>query len=73
MQSFAYPHHIETRFYLGDTDAAVYKQMDADAADAQANGGTIVKRAKIGRNSTCPCGSGMKFKKCCINRAHQVR
>ncbi|WP_119395075.1 YecA family protein [Salinibius halmophilus] len=22
---------------------------------------------KIGRNDTCPCGSGKKFKKCCIN------
>lgn len=21
---------------------------------------------KIGRNETCPCGSGKKFKKCCI-------
>lgn len=24
------------------------------------------RRAKIGRNETCPCGSGKKFKKCCI-------
>jgi len=22
---------------------------------------------KIGRNDPCPCGSGMKYKKCCIN------
>jgi tetratricopeptide (TPR) repeat protein len=22
---------------------------------------------KIGRNSACPCGSGKKFKRCCIN------
>ncbi len=22
---------------------------------------------KIGRNNLCPCGSGAKFKKCCIN------
>jgi len=21
---------------------------------------------KVGRNETCPCGSGMKFKKCCL-------
>ena len=25
------------------------------------------KKRKIGRNETCPCGSGLKFKKCCIN------
>ena len=24
-------------------------------------------RAKIGRNEPCPCGSGKKFKKCCID------
>lgn len=24
-------------------------------------------RKKIGRNESCPCGSGKKFKKCCIN------
>lgn len=22
----------------------------------------------IGRNEPCPCGSGLKFKKCCINK-----
>ena len=27
-----------------------------------------VKFQKIGRNDTCPCGSGFKFKKCCISR-----
>ena len=24
-----------------------------------------VKRAKIGRNDPCPCGSGKKYKNCC--------
>lgn len=23
--------------------------------------------SKIGRNESCPCNSGLKFKKCCIN------
>lgn len=26
------------------------------------------KTARIGRNDPCPCGSGKKFKKCCMNR-----
>ena len=26
------------------------------------------KRKKIGRNSPCPCGSGKKYKKCCLNK-----
>ena len=25
------------------------------------------KKKKIGRNDPCPCGSGKKFKKCCLN------
>ena len=24
---------------------------------------------KVGRNDTCPCGSGMKFKKCCLRKS----
>ncbi|HNY13047.1 MAG TPA: SEC-C metal-binding domain-containing protein [Candidatus Wallbacteria bacterium] len=23
---------------------------------------------KTGRNEACPCGSGLKYKKCCINK-----
>ena len=26
------------------------------------------KFPKIGRNHYCPCGSGKKFKKCCLNK-----
>jgi uncharacterized protein YecA (UPF0149 family) len=29
---------------------------------------TEVKRAKIGRNAPCGCGSGVKFKKCCYGK-----
>jgi uncharacterized protein YchJ len=25
------------------------------------------KYRKIGRNDTCPCGSGRKYKKCCLD------
>jgi len=28
------------------------------------------EEAKIGRNDPCPCGSGKKFKKCCMNTRH---
>ena len=27
----------------------------------------IVKDHKIGRNEPCPCGSGKKYKNCCLN------
>ena len=31
-----------------------------------------VAEKKIGRNEKCPCGSGKKYKKCCINKAKAV-
>ena len=31
---------------------------------------TVVRQsAKIGRNDPCPCGSGKKYKKCCLNKS----
>ncbi len=30
--------------------------------------GSVVKKRKIGRNESCPCGSGKKYKMCCLNR-----
>jgi len=27
----------------------------------------VREEPKIGRNDACPCGSGRKYKKCCIN------
>jgi preprotein translocase subunit SecA len=27
----------------------------------------VVKDYKIGRNDPCPCGSGLKYKKCCLD------
>lgn len=32
------------------------------------NLGNLPKKKKIGRNEPCPCGSGKKYKKCCINK-----
>ena len=29
---------------------------------------TVINTAKIGRNEPCPCGSGKKYKKCCIKK-----
>lgn len=28
---------------------------------------------KIGRNAPCPCGSGIKYKKCCLNKSEEHR
>mgnify|MGYP005851107267 CR=1 FL=1 len=29
---------------------------------------TIINRPEVGRNDPCPCGSGLKFKKCCLRK-----
>ena len=31
-------------------------------------GGTAPSWSSVGRNDPCPCGSGKKFKRCCIDR-----
>lgn len=36
---------------------------------ARADGQPVVKAPKVGRNDPCPCGSGKKYKKCCLNKA----
>ena len=28
----------------------------------------VVNEKKVGRNDPCPCGSGKKYKKCCLNK-----
>ena len=35
----------------------------------QKKSGTVRKEKKVGRNDSCPCGSGKKYKKCCGRNA----
>ena len=30
------------------------------------------KKKKIGKNDPCPCGSGKKYKKCCLNKGSEM-
>ena len=39
-----------------------------DAAPETAPGAGIRRDPKIGRNDPCPCGSGKKYKKCCLGK-----
>jgi len=32
----------------------------------------LPKKQKIGRNDSCPCGSGKKYKKCCLNTLKEL-
>lgn len=33
---------------------------------------TIIREVRVGRNDPCPCGSGKKFKKCCLEKRSGV-
>jgi len=45
------------------------EQLNMISQEAAQEGGSVEQRVvddKIGRNDPCPCGSGKKFKKCCM-------
>lgn len=58
-----------TKVFTGNSDREIYDEMDAMKAKIEAAGAQEIHRTKIGRNTPCPCGSGQKFKKCCIDKA----
>ncbi len=41
------------------------REMVAGAPDKTVKKKPIVKKEKVGPNDPCPCGSGLKYKKCC--------
>jgi SWIM/SEC-C metal-binding protein len=45
------------------------KPEDISDVEQLLNPPTIKRnKPKVGRNDPCPCGSGLKFKKCCLNK-----
>jgi hypothetical protein len=50
-----------------DEDSAEEADRDDEEAEAEpARKGPLVLGPKVGRNDACPCGSGKKYKKCCL-------
>ena len=49
------------------------EQVAKPAQEGFGSDGTIQNKPrsvkKVGRNDPCPCGSGKKYKKCCLNKA----
>lgn len=60
---------IDHAFLIGDSNAEVRQKTAAKIDELRGAGMNIVGHGRIGRNRTCPCGSGFKFKKCCLARA----
>lgn len=55
-----------TEIFTGSSVRDVHEQMDARRQELERLGYRFERRTSIGRNSTCPCGSGRKYKKCCL-------
>ena len=49
-------------------DAIENQQVIEAMARYKAMHTPVVKKYKINRNDPCPCGSGKKFKNCCIDK-----
>ena len=43
------------------------KELEKLMRDAYPTANQTIKKVKIGRNDPCPCGSGKKYKLCCMN------
>lgn len=72
MQEVHYSSNIIRDFYLEHPDQkAAEEKMEARLKDLRAEHGepaSVVRKFGIGRNHACPCGSGKKFKRCCMPR-----
>lgn len=55
-------------YTLDEWDNIFDKPFRADLKKQYNRSKTVVKGEKIGRNDSCPCGSGKKYKKCCLNK-----
>ena len=55
---------MRREFFAAESQELLNKHMDDRLKELPDE--RLVRRVKVGRNSPCPCGSGRKFKKCCI-------
>jgi len=54
--------------YDDDSGFGFVDEIDDAPNNAVSDGQPIQKPKKIGRNDPCPCGSGKKYKNCCMNK-----
>jgi len=48
--------------------SALWRRQSIERRNSQLEIKHIQKNAKVGRNDPCPCGSGRKYKKCCLGK-----
>ncbi len=52
-------------YELPQWEAIFTEEKRKELYKEQKASGTVRKEKKVGRNDPCPCGSGLKYKKCC--------
>jgi len=53
---------------MDEEEPDTYEEMNSFFANATKKWEPAQKKVKIGRNDPCPCGSGKKYKQCCLNK-----
>ena len=53
----------------GEQDLADTEQDDVPDEEETPSATSVREASKVGRNNPCPCGSGKKYKKCCLPTA----
>jgi len=66
---FDYSHHADKCHYIGDAIAEMQSWPCFKAPQSKTPKHALVahRPKKPGRNDPCPCGSGKKYKKCCLS------
>ena len=67
-ESYADGRKVVELFKLAASEKEARKQLAVMRRKALARGASQVVQKRVGRNDTCPCGSGNKFKKCCLGQ-----
>lgn len=62
------PIHVRQKHDFGE-DGLPLQSLPNLAQTLRSDGSTVGGKHKVGRNDSCPCGSGKKFKKCCARKA----
>jgi len=60
--------NAEWLYTLPQWDSIITAERRKELYKIEKSSKTVVKPPKVGRNDPCPCGSGKKFKHCCLNR-----
>ncbi len=73
---FSFSHHPEQSFFchfsIADSKELLSfldRSVSGKSLAGYRTSSATVRRTRVGRNEPCPCGSGKKYKRCCMNKA----